>query len=161
MIGSAKRLLAVAAIAGLLGGLAGCPLLGQNNDYARQARNLTRQSIARINALYGADSDGVSTATLVATGVFPATYIRAGHIVSPWGGAVTARPASNYGWRLVWTRVPSAICMRLAEWYGPTVQDVAVDGQAFAAMQLPLSPGTAQTLCAGPQHRVSFHVYAG
>ncbi len=138
--------------------LAGCD---KGENFALQARNLTRQSIAHVNALYGNTFEGVNTVSLATSGVFPSRYVHSGRIIPPWGGSLTARPADNYGWLLIWKGVPPAVCTQLAEWYDPSVQDITVDGRAFAAGLLPLAPSTAQTLCSGSRHRVSFHIYAG
>jgi type II secretory pathway pseudopilin PulG len=123
----------------------------QSSNAGSQATQQLAQTVSGINALYqGQQSFGdISTSVLVSAKVFPEAMVAAsGTVTDPWGGSVTVAPTNgDASFLLTFAGVPTAQCIKLAQFSAGAVQDVKVNGTSVINADGKVLPSNAASAC--------------
>ena len=133
------------------------PKVQASNRAQTESSNITT-IISGVKSLYASTGDytDVTTDTVIAAKVFPATMVKEGvtdHGTSSFGTDVTVLPGTSAGaddnaFAVHYQSVPADVCQRLATGVGANFQDVRVGGSTvFSATTKKIDPAATVTAC--------------
>ncbi len=128
-----------------------------------EADNIT-QYVSKMKSAYSTDSDFslVTTATLINTGIFPASMVQAAGVINNYQGAVTAEPnaitSANDSVLFTSTNYSQAGCREVVPRMASVARIVNVNGTVVKPLNLPLVRATLGTACTVEPNRVTFAV---
>lgn len=125
---------------------------------AAQATAEAAQIQQSVSSAYASapDYQSLNNAAAVREGLFPASTLRAGQPVNPWGGSIQVAGLTN-GYALTFETVPASACGRLAAAGARDWDDVKINGQSVMAGHA-LASDRLASACSNPSATVQFLV---